>query len=416
MLQQRAKAAIEGAKERHVARENQRLADLYVHRLIRRIAVKLNWVEEERRERERHLRKAFPWVVPDRPSRRRDRKRESRHRHVVEYEEVPGGGQFLMMMLSRNRGAVPQTKYSRELGDAPDSEGNEEEGVGAAMGIRGVNKHANDPAIRDDPAVLHAEVATPWKMRAIAKVGGKALQMQPKTQVFTQNVTPSVTSSSSAEHEGAMRNGNHTSQKLPGRAHAVTPKRQGASIHEFPRGVRPQRTVSSQGPVTAPPAFTAKQEWSGRRAAAQGIVLAHPGGNASHGIEALLRVAGLDEKGSNEPAHESRDRHVSKASSKIFGKLQAMMCVQEGPQPAVSPVIPLMPDVAAIWSPTSGPMPNPYTSPWASQLPSFDDFVLDEAKEKNVFSYAGFGDGCLDDRFWDEEEDDEIFFSEQLLG
>merc|ERR550532_207236 len=61
LLQQRARSAIESAKQRNVMRENQRMAGEFVHRLLRRVVLKLNWVEEERRERERLRKKAFAW-------------------------------------------------------------------------------------------------------------------------------------------------------------------------------------------------------------------------------------------------------------------------------------------------------------------------------------------------------------------
>lgn len=134
LLQLRARQAIEGAKARHVVRENQRMADGYVLRLLQRAVQKLGWVEEEKLNREKSRKKqTSSWAAagpagPSAATRRRDRKRESRRcKEAREYEEVPGGGQFLMMLLNKN-------KQSQQLS--------------------GAKSEKDEEALRGDPAIV----------------------------------------------------------------------------------------------------------------------------------------------------------------------------------------------------------------------------------------------------------------------
>lgn len=117
LLRQRAQAAIEGAKLRHVERENRRQCDAYVHRIFFRLASKLGWFEEEKKEREKMRQKAMSWEKANTSSgaegsRRRERKERKEGRRKAasnnSYEEVPGGGQFIMMLLNKEKAAGKQ--------------------------------------------------------------------------------------------------------------------------------------------------------------------------------------------------------------------------------------------------------------------------------------------------------------------
>eukprot|EP00930_Biecheleria_cincta_P003031 TRINITY_DN103971_c0_g1_i1.p1 TRINITY_DN103971_c0_g1~~TRINITY_DN103971_c0_g1_i1.p1 ORF type:complete len:454 (+),score=116.44 TRINITY_DN103971_c0_g1_i1:64-1425(+) len=123
LLRQRAQAAIAGAKQRNVERENRRQSDSYVHRIICRLAGKLGWIAEEKKEREKMRQKALSWEKANatsgtegsRRKERRERKEGRRRAASSSYEEVPGGGQFLMMLLKKNDAAGKQNAGQEEV-------------------------------------------------------------------------------------------------------------------------------------------------------------------------------------------------------------------------------------------------------------------------------------------------------------
>lgn len=120
LLQRRAAEAIEGAKQRNIMRESRRLCDDYCTELITRLCVKVGWVEEYRQEMEMKRQKAaeeYAKEKAERESLKKTRRRERKSgKGQADYEEVPGGGQFLMMLLSN------QSK-SKDEGDSDDGEG-----------------------------------------------------------------------------------------------------------------------------------------------------------------------------------------------------------------------------------------------------------------------------------------------------
>lgn len=151
LLQQRAAAAIEGAKRRGVDRENRALADGYVRALVTRLLLGVHGLDEDRRDKRMGGRKAFPWAGPAslRQGRRRERRREIRGWHDAEYEEVPGGGQFLMMMLRKNGDSASEGAAKGELEE---------------IDMRHVESGSIPSVTRaevDDPAVVRAMVSSP---------------------------------------------------------------------------------------------------------------------------------------------------------------------------------------------------------------------------------------------------------------
>lgn len=87
LLRLRARAAIEGAKQRNVERENRRLSDDYVGLVLRRAISRL---ELEVRGKS---------ATGRRRERKKDRGAHARERAGSGYVEVPGGGQLLMRLL-----------------------------------------------------------------------------------------------------------------------------------------------------------------------------------------------------------------------------------------------------------------------------------------------------------------------------
>eukprot|EP00746_Dinoflagellata_sp_MGD_P162933 gnl/MRDRNA2_/MRDRNA2_90690_c0_seq1.p1 gnl/MRDRNA2_/MRDRNA2_90690_c0~~gnl/MRDRNA2_/MRDRNA2_90690_c0_seq1.p1 ORF type:complete len:578 (+),score=124.84 gnl/MRDRNA2_/MRDRNA2_90690_c0_seq1:45-1736(+) len=119
LLQRRAAQAIEGAKQRNIMRESRRMVDEYCTELIKKCCVKAGWVEEYRQEIEMKRRKAaeeFAKEKAERESLKKSRRRERKPgKGQTDYEEVPGGGQFLMLLLSN------QSK-SKDGGESDDGE------------------------------------------------------------------------------------------------------------------------------------------------------------------------------------------------------------------------------------------------------------------------------------------------------
>lgn len=122
----------------------------------------------------------FAWsaVPPERPSRRRDRKRESRSRHAPEYEEVPGGGQFLLMLLNREGGK--RSNLPRR-GHGP--------GDGWTEGDRGIG---------GDPAILHAVSASGSSAKSEHRVGKDAVQHAQLRSMPPQVDSPNLISTSAS--------------------------------------------------------------------------------------------------------------------------------------------------------------------------------------------------------------------------
>lgn len=169
LLQLRAAKALEDAKQRGVARENQRMADEYVHSLLYRLVEKLGWFEEERQERERmRLRTQVVWTSSthsDRPSRRRDRKREFRQRPWV---EVPGGGQFLMMLLGKNKGSQAAPAPD---GEQPAGDGSKDTQAAAATPAPGRRRRSRGGRNGDDVATAAPAAPAAWGDPAIVQAG-----------------------------------------------------------------------------------------------------------------------------------------------------------------------------------------------------------------------------------------------------
>lgn len=331
LLQQRARAAIEGAKLRNVERETRRSVDEYVHRIFRRAAANLGWIEDERRERERLRKKSAAavilWDGVEKPNRRRERRKEMRSRSgTVDYEEVPGGGQFLMMLLKKNQTGQPDLGQDDVLDDDEDDD---ELGERRRRLHSGGSGQGEDGILRSDPAILHVEGK---------KGGGSAGKAgRPLPQI----VPP--------PHRGSGA----TAGKGKGEKAAADPWR-----FAPPRGV-----------VVAPPG------------SAGGASPTSPGEIAV--MESLLpSFMAVDGSGGNSPAAP-----VSKASSMIFGKLQSLMSAHEASAPPKnsSPLIPPMPGFSNIWgspsgcgpsstpsggSPWGGPLPGGESNPWAPLPPS----------------------------------------------
>lgn len=285
----------------------------YVHALVRRSVLKLNWVEEEARERERARKKAsLAWAssapADPRPNRRRDRRRELRGRYLPEYEEVPGGGQFLMMLLGRNRGAQSAAGGVEAAAEA---------GGARRRRTASGNSSQDDPVMHDDPAILRVEMSSPSSSLLADQLAG----------------------------------GSSSSRSLRAVAQHVA---QGALGAEEPADSRQQSNgVPSQGDQL--------------------------------NLRSLLECAGILDGGSDDPVGRGCDgeaigdsrghgssTHVSRASSKIFGKLQSLMGssqeasgLQRTPQAA--PVIPPMPGFAAIWGtpPDGRCTSSPALPPWS---------------------------------------------------
>jgi len=316
LLRQRACAAIAGAKQRNVARENQRKAHAYVHAMLARAVCQLGWVEDERQEREKTRRKANSWTSAapghSERTRRRDRKRESRIRCLPDYEEVPGGGQFLMMLLGRDGHKPSSQRHANQAAELSVSEG-------------------QDAAIRDDPAILHHVKARP------VPCSGRPTYSRP-SPAPPASLAPHV---------------------VP-----PPPRQQGAVVHsaDNPHGAAKglHGGVASNGDGAVP----FDMESSGESP-----------GDAQLDMESLLKAAGVSDVFSDAPELSTRQVPVSRASCKIMGKLNSLMHRQEDGvqqqsevQAYGSPVIPPMPGFASIWgsSPGSGPssVPPDGGSPW----------------------------------------------------
>eukprot|EP00747_Dinoflagellata_sp_TGD_P088809 gnl/TRDRNA2_/TRDRNA2_164126_c0_seq1.p1 gnl/TRDRNA2_/TRDRNA2_164126_c0~~gnl/TRDRNA2_/TRDRNA2_164126_c0_seq1.p1 ORF type:complete len:558 (+),score=143.78 gnl/TRDRNA2_/TRDRNA2_164126_c0_seq1:2-1675(+) len=342
LLQQRAKSAIEGAKQRNVVRDNYRMSADYVHRVIRNVVIKLNWVEDERRERDK-LRKKAQTVQPERPARRRERKREFRSRgQSNEYEEVPGGGQFLMMLLGKNEqkpgGAEGGNKAVEDTAEGR----RKPKGKGTSQG----------EDINDDPCILHAEVSTS------RRVPGPPPPPPP------------------------LPGGQGAPRVVPPPPRIVQPP--GAVASAYP--ARPSAGGAAAAADKAALVAAAEAAWD----RAEDLMDAPNGLPQSEvseqiNLKSLLSVAGIADTTVDEdkppPPREKEQRQkpavvakeakasapqLSKASSKIFGALQSMMLPPQEETKQPSPYIAPMPEFASIWgsTPKSGPSSDPKNSNW----------------------------------------------------
>jgi len=386
LLQLRAKQAIEGAKARGVVRENQRMAIDFVHCIVQRVVCKLGWVEEAKHSRDRNRKKnqlwsSVPGLAPDRPSRRRERKRESRMRqNPPEFEEVPGGGQFLMMLLKKKQSQ--HTAGSHVSAD---------EAVQDATAVR-------------DPAIVQASLAGwPTSQR------NEAATTKPEAAPREPTTAGTGKASGSRSRGKANGSGESAPRAEPAPTPPPAPANKGMARAAARAEASERRRAMAAGAAAAAAKVAAKDGLAVAETAKKTAGRDRPPKGAQNpeqlNLQSLLRGAGITENGPDDlpvrnstnaakaPQRHSPAKLASQASSDIFGKLQKLMgAEQDKASQSSAPVIPPMPGFATIWgspsgaAPSSSPSESPWlgsaSDPWAPLPPSALDSAATEHNPK----------------------------------